>query len=89
MLCVMQVIACRNGSSGSSARFDTNGDDRFPTGSCCFVEDRMRLYEDMGDVDRVQKKLMRNLEARIHGEYSMTWIGMEMVYLIGASLEKG
>eukprot|EP00946_MAST-07B_sp_MAST-7B-sp1_P000763 g763.t1 len=42
-------------------RFDTNGDDRVSYREfVTFVEDRMRLYEDMGDVvDRVQKKLMR------------------------------
>ena len=42
-------------------RFDTNGDDRVSYREFVnFVEDRMRLYGDMGDVvDRVQKKLMR------------------------------
>jgi Ca2+-binding EF-hand superfamily protein len=42
-------------------RFDTNGDDRVSYREfVTFVEDRMRMYSDMGDVvDRVQKKLMR------------------------------
>jgi Ca2+-binding EF-hand superfamily protein len=42
-------------------RFDNNGDDRVSWREfLTFVEDRMRLHEDIRDVvDRVQKKLMR------------------------------